>query len=282
MPLTMSGLVSRTRGGASSAVGWWLASSSAPCLPVSRTNSTESANAVTAMTAPATTRTSRATNSAASQPLTAAATATPPYPADSLSPSASPRRLGPTRSIFMTTVIDQARPWLTPRKTLAVTTQPQLGATAINSGTGSASAQPSSSSRRRPTRSASAPAPRFVNDLASPKATMNERTAALEPTPKSSLPIRGSVERSSPTIAPTNTLTATSRPNWAAFSRSPSRTEAEPLMAPLSPLALLDVDEQRGADDVGGDPGHHDAPGERIHGYRRTTLPETFAATISA
>src|SRR5215216_3129804 len=182
----------------------------------------------------------------------------------------------------MTTVIDQARPWLTPRKTLAVTTQPQLGATAINSGTGSASAQPSSSSRRRPTRSASAPAPRFGNDLASPKATMNERTAALEPTPKSSLPISGSVERSSPTIAPTKALMATSRLNWAAFSRRPSRTGAAPLTPRLSLLALLDVDEQRRPDDVRGDPGDHDAPGERIHGYRRTTLPERFAATISA
>jgi hypothetical protein len=53
----------------------------------------------------------------------------------------------------------------------------------------------------------------LVNDLARPKATMKERTATDEPTPKESSPIRGSVERSSPTIAPTNAFTATSRVN---------------------------------------------------------------------
>ena len=50
----------------------------------------------------------------------------------------------------MTTVIDQARPWLTPRRTLAATIQPQLGARAMRSGTGSAVAQPAISRRRRP------------------------------------------------------------------------------------------------------------------------------------
>ena len=52
----------------------------------------------------------------------------------------------------MTTVMDHARPWLMPSRTLAATIQPQLGATAISSGTGSATAQPAISSRRRPTR----------------------------------------------------------------------------------------------------------------------------------
>src|SRR5215210_6162681 len=109
----------------------------------------------------------------------------------------------------MTTVIDQASPWFTPRSTLAATTQVQLGAKAISSGTGSAKVQPTISSRRRPKRSAPTPAARFVTDLASPKAVS---------------PIRGSVERSKPTIAPTNTLMATSRENCARLSRSPSRT----------------------------------------------------------
>ena len=134
------------------------------------------------------------------------------------------RAFGPTRSIFMTTVIDQARPWFTPSSALAATTQPQFGATAISSGTGSASAQPRMSSRRRPSRSASAPAPRLVNAFARPKATMNESTAALDPSPKSCSPISGRVERSRPTIAPTNALIATSSENCARFSRSPSRT----------------------------------------------------------
>ena len=62
--------------------------------------------------------------------------------------------------------------------------------------------------------------------MATPNATMNDNTAALEPSAKSSRPTSGSVERSSPTIAPTNTLTATSSENWAAFSRSPSLTGA--------------------------------------------------------
>jgi hypothetical protein len=113
----------------------------------------------------------------------------------------------------MTTVIDQASPWLTPSSALAATIQPQLGATAIISGTGSASAQPAISSRRRLARAAAAPAKRFVNALATPKATMKESTAALEPSPKSSCPTSGNVERSSPTIAPTNALTATSNEN---------------------------------------------------------------------
>ena len=42
-------------------------------------------------------------------------------------PEREPAPRGPTRSIFITTVIDQARPWFTPRKRLAATIQPQLG-----------------------------------------------------------------------------------------------------------------------------------------------------------
>ena len=65
----------------------------------------------------------------------------------------------------MITVIDQASPWLAPRKRLATTMKPQLGASPIKSGTGRASNQPNTSSRLRPTRSASVPAPRFVKRL---------------------------------------------------------------------------------------------------------------------
>jgi hypothetical protein len=64
----------------------------------------------------------------------------------------------------------------------------------------------------------------LVSALASPNATMNDSTAALELRPKSSRPISGSVERSKPIIAPTNALTATSSENCARFSRSPSST----------------------------------------------------------
>ena len=104
---------------------------------------------------------------------------------------------------------------------MAATTQAHVGATAISRGTGSAAAQPAMSSRRRPTRAASTPAARFVKAFANPKATMNESTAALDARPKSSRPMSGSVERSRPTIAPTNALIATSSENCATFSRSP-------------------------------------------------------------
>jgi len=114
-------------------------------------------------------------------PLRNAAPATARYPAASLKPSASPRRRGPTRSIFMLTVIDQARPWLAPRNRLAITTSHQPGAAQIRSGTGRASAQPITSSRRRPPlRSASAPATRSTSALLRPKAMMNDRTARVE------------------------------------------------------------------------------------------------------
>src|SRR3954468_4497036 len=140
----------------------------------------------------------------------------------------------------MTTVMDQARPWLIPSTTLAATIHAQLGATAISSGTGNASAQPAISSRRRPRRSAEAPAARLVSALARPKATMNDSTAALEATPNSSRPMIGSVERSRPTIAPTNALIATSSENCARFSRNPSRTVGAGVIDELGLLAADD------------------------------------------
>src|SRR5512133_891383 len=159
----------------------------------------------------------------------------------------------------MTTVMDHARPWLMPSRALAATIQPQFGATAISTGTGSATAQPAMSRRRRPARAASAPAARLVSALAIPKATMNDSTAALEASPNSSRPTSGSVERSRPTIAPTNALTATSSENCAAFSRSPSRTPRSRGF------------DQRAPGTVGGDDrplllgGGRDVGGERPH-----------------
>ena len=114
----------------------------------------------------------------------------------SLKPSASPRRRGPARSIFITTVIDQASPWLTPSSRLAATMNHQEGARPINSGTGSATSQPATSSRLRPIRSASSPAARFVTAFAAPKATTNARIAALERS--RSRPCRPGAARSAP------------------------------------------------------------------------------------
>ena len=188
---------------------------------------------VAAIAAPPTQTTVRGAIDAASRPVTKAAAATPRYPADSFRPSARPRRFGPTRSIFITTVIDQARPWLAPRNRLATTTKAQLGARPIKIGTGRARSQPSTSSRLRPTRSASVPAPRFISAFDAPKATTNVRMAVFELSPKSSSPISGSTVRSRPTIAPTSALIATSNVNWPAFARRPSRTVVTRLVAPV-------------------------------------------------
>ena len=76
--------------------------------------------------------------------------ATAPYPAASLKPIANPRRAGPTRSIFMTTVVDQVRPWLMPSSTLANTTHPHVGAQISSSGIGTAMIQPATRTGLRP------------------------------------------------------------------------------------------------------------------------------------
>src|SRR4030095_13090551 len=91
-----------------------------------------------------------------------AVTATPRYPADSFSPNASPRRAGPAKSTFITTVIDQASPWLTPSRTFATTIHHQVGARPTSTGTGRATSQPATSRRLRPIRPGRAPAARFV------------------------------------------------------------------------------------------------------------------------
>jgi hypothetical protein len=50
----------------------------------------------------------------------------------------------------MITVVDQHKPWLMPSRTLAATTQPQLGAQMISSGTGTPTSQPATSTGLRP------------------------------------------------------------------------------------------------------------------------------------
>ncbi len=58
----------------------------------------------------------------------------------------------------MMTVVDQVRPWLMPSRTLAATTQRQLGAQISSSGTGMANNQPLTSTGLRPNRSDQLPA----------------------------------------------------------------------------------------------------------------------------
>ena len=50
----------------------------------------------------------------------------------------------------MITVVDQVRPWLTPRSTLAATTHHHVGAQISSSGTGTATSQPATSTGLRP------------------------------------------------------------------------------------------------------------------------------------
>src|SRR5581483_6593742 len=133
--------------------------------------------------------------------------------ANSLSPTANPRDFGPTRSTFMITVIDHAKPWLTPSSTLAATMYAKFGAQMIMKGTGTPTSQPKTSTRLRPQESARWPETRFATALTTPKLTMNEVTAAAEARWNSSEPISGTTVRSMPTIPPTKALMSTSSEN---------------------------------------------------------------------
>src|SRR5260370_41598788 len=160
------------------------------------------------------------------------------YPAASLNPSARPRPPGPTRSIFMLTVIDQARPWLTPSSTLAATIQPHAGAQASTNGTGSPATQPATSRLFLVCRVVSGPAARFVSAFVTPNATMNENTDTYPVRWNTRVPTRLVVVRSRPTMPPTHAFTTTSSVNCGQFGRSPSRTvpaAAAPLPLPAGP-----------------------------------------------
>src|SRR5947208_4519458 len=122
----------------------------------------------------------------------------------------------------MMTVVDQHSPWLTPSSTLANTTQPQLGAQMMSSGTGSAASHPATRSGFRPMRSASCPAKRLASALTMPKLTKKDRTTVWETSPKSARAMSGTTVRSSPTVAPTKALTTTRRANWRQLAPRPS------------------------------------------------------------
>src|SRR4030067_978472 len=179
-------------------------------------------------------------------PLASAARETARYPENSLSPMASPRRCGPTRSIFMMTVVDQQSPRLIPRRKLATVIHPQDGAHIKIKGTGRPTIQPPTRSAFRPIRSENLPAARLVNALTNPNPTMNERMTLLETRPNSRSAIRGRMARSRPTIPPTKAVTRTRSENWARFSRRP-RTGAgsgKPGVPPYStafPAAILPI-----------------------------------------
>src|SRR5207247_6333590 len=122
----------------------------------------------------------------------------------------------------MFTVVDHARPWLTPSKTFAKTTQPQDGAKMMSTGTGSAAAHPTSKTLRRPRRSASRPAMKLLAALTRPKLIRKERIATRLAMWKSCAASGARVDRSTPTTPPTKALIATRRANCRQFARRPS------------------------------------------------------------
>src|SRR5438067_3871887 len=160
------------------------------------------------------------------KPVASAVIATAPYPAASLRPMARPRRAGPARSIFMITVVDQVRPWLTPSRAFAATTQPQFGAKISSGGIGRATSHPETSTGLRPNRSDSVPAKKLVTALTAPNARMNVSALVNAARWKVRAASSGTTVRSWPRVPPTSALTATSRQNWARLARSPSRTPA--------------------------------------------------------
>src|SRR5829696_1618712 len=157
-------------------------------------------------------------------PEASAAAATARYPAASLSPIARPRRAGPTRSIFMMTVVDQQSPWLIPRSTLARTIQSQVGASMMITGTGRPKSQPATRICLRPMRSEKRPANRLASALTTPKETMKESAIVREARPNSCSASSGTIVRSNPTIPPTKALIRTRSVNCCQFSSRPRRT----------------------------------------------------------
>src|SRR5262249_32171919 len=160
---------------------------------------------------------------AARYPVASAVIATAPYPAASLRPVARPRRAGPTRSIFMITVVDQVKPWFRPSRTLAATTQAQLGAQIRRSGTGRPTSQPVTRTGLPPHRAARPPAGGLAKAFVTPNAKRNVRMLTALSIPKTFDASSGTTVRSWPTMPPTRALTATRRANWPAFSRRPRR-----------------------------------------------------------
>src|SRR5678815_3034723 len=95
------------------------------------------------------------------------------------------------------------------------------GAQITRSGTGTPNSQPATSTCFRPKRSPRRPARRFVSAFTTPNVAMNESAALRDTIPKSRSAMSGRTVRSSPTIAPTNALTATNSQNCRQLARRP-------------------------------------------------------------
>src|SRR5438876_28341 len=121
-----------------------------------------------------------------------------------------------------------------PSRTLANTTQPQLGAQMRSHGTGRATTQPATSNGLRPIRSASRPANRLASALTMPKLTRNDRTIVLEASPNSCPAMRGTTVRSRPAMAPTIALMTTTSTNWRQLAPRPSSGNGATVRAGLA------------------------------------------------
>ena len=113
----------------------------------------------------------------------------------------------------MLTVIDHVSPWLTPSSRLAPITQPHDGARMSMKGTGRPNSHPATSTLFRVKRWERLPENRLAKAFAIPKLAIKETAAAVVATPNSLSASSGRTERSSPTMPPTNTVTAISKAN---------------------------------------------------------------------
>ena len=113
-------------------------------------------------------------------PVSSAVIPSPPYPANSLRPIASPRCRASTRSFFIATVIDHVKPWLAPNRTFATRIHVHDGPHASMNGTGRPISHPLTSIALRVNRSASMPDATFDSALTRPNATMNEKMSVSD------------------------------------------------------------------------------------------------------
>ena len=85
----------------------------------------------------------------------------------------------------------------------------------IKRGTGSPIIHPRIRTFRLPTRSINTPANTFAKTLVSPNPMMKESVMVVEVIPKSCFAMRGTMERSSPHIAPTKAVSTINSSSWA-------------------------------------------------------------------
>ena len=124
----------------------------------------------------------------------------------------------------MMTVVDQVSPWLTPSRTLATTTQPQVGAQISSSGTGTRDQPAGDEHRLAAVAVRPGPGEEVGDGLDDAERDDEGQRGGEGGEVELASASSGRTVRSWPIIPPTSALTATSSANWARFSRSPSRS----------------------------------------------------------